>query len=125
MIMSKKARKQRKALYNAPNHVRSAMISSHLDEPLRKEYKMRAVRVIKGDTVRVMRGDEDVLGQEGKVQEVETKTGHIIIEGVTIAKADGTQTARPIHSSNVLVTKLNLTDPRRKDKLTQAKEVSQ
>lgn len=86
---------------------------------------MRAVRVIKGDTVRVMRGDEDVLGQEGKVQEVETKTGHIIIEGVTIAKADGTQTARPIHSSNVLVTKLNLTDPRRKDKLTQAKEVSQ
>ncbi|NLK26678.1 MAG: 50S ribosomal protein L24 [Euryarchaeota archaeon] len=124
-MMSKKARKQRKALYNAPNHVRSAMISSHLDEPLRKEYKMRAVRVIKGDTVRVMRGDEDVLGQEGKVQEVETKTGHIIIEGVTIAKADGTQTARPIHSSNVLVTKLNLTDPRRKDKLTQAKEVSQ
>jgi len=125
MVESKKARKQRKALYNAPNHVRSAMVSSHLDEPLRKEYKQRAVRVIKGDTVKVMRGDEDILGLEGKVQEVDTKTGRVIIEGVTIAKADGTQTARPVHSSKVMITKLDLSDARRKDKLTKAKEVSQ
>jgi len=125
MVVSKKARKQRKALYNAPNHVRSAMVSSHLDEPLRKEYKLRAVRVIKGDTVKVVRGDDDIIGLEGKVQEVDTKTGRIVVEGVTIAKADGTQTARPVHSSKVIVTKLDLTDARRKDKLTKAKEVSQ
>jgi large subunit ribosomal protein L24 len=125
MVESKKARKQRKALYNAPNHVRSAMVSSHLDEPLRKEYQLRSFRVVKGDTVRIMRGDEDVLGLEGKVQEVDTKTGRIIVEGITIAKADGTQTARPVHSSKVMITKLDLTDPRRKEKLTKAKEVSQ
>lgn len=125
MVVSKKARKQRKALYNAPNHVRSAMVSSHLDEPLRKEYKLRSVRVIKGDTVKVVRGDDDIIGLEGKVQEVDTKTGRIVVEGVTIAKADGAQTARPVHSSKVIVTKLDLTDARRKDKLTKAKEVSQ
>ena len=125
MVDSKKARKQRKALYNAPNHVRSAMVSSHLDDPLRKEYNQRAVRVVKGDTVKVMRGDEDVLGIEGKVQDVNTRTGRIIVEGVTIAKADGTQTARPVHSSKVMITKLDLTDARRKEKLTKGKEVSQ
>lgn len=125
MVESKKARKQRKALYNAPNHVRSAMVSSHLDDPLRKEYKQRAVRVIKGDTVKIMRGDEDILGLEGRVQEVNTRTGRVTIEGVTIAKADGTQTARPVHSSKVKITKLDLTDARRKDKLTKSKEVSQ
>jgi large subunit ribosomal protein L24 len=125
MVDSKKARKQRKALYNAPNHVRSAMVSSHLDDPLRKEYKLRSVRVIKGDTVKIMRGDEDIVGHEGKVQEVDTKTGRITVEGVTVAKADGTQTARKVHSSKVLITRLDLTDARRKDKLTKAKEVSQ
>lgn len=125
MIKSRKARKQRKALYNAPHHVRSAMISSHLDEPLRKEYMLRSVRVVKGDTVKVMRGDEDVLGHEGKVQEVNTKTGRIIVEGVTVAKADGTEVARPIHPSKVMITRLNLTDARRKTRLTKAKEVSQ
>lgn len=125
MVDSKKARKQRKALYNAPLHVRSSMICSHLDDPLRKEYAQRAVRVVKGDTVKVMRGDEDILGLEGKVQEVDTKSGRIVVEGVTIAKADGTQTARPVHASKVMITKLDLSDPRRKDKLSKAKEVSQ
>jgi large subunit ribosomal protein L24 len=38
----------------------------------------------KGDTVRVMRGDEK--GKEGKVVRVYPKTGRVIIEGVNIVK---------------------------------------
>ena len=46
--------------------------------------------MVVGDTVKVLRGDEEVRDVEGKVTDVDTKTGKVVIEGVTIAKADGT-----------------------------------
>jgi large subunit ribosomal protein L24 len=125
MVESKKARKQRKAFFNAPSHVRRRNISSHLSEDLQKDYGIRSLPVRKGDTVRVMRGDEDIQGIEGKVAEVLTKTGRVTVEGVTIAKADGTQIARPVHASKVMITKLDLSDPKRKERVSRAKEVSQ
>ena len=42
------------------------------------------IRVTKGDTVRVMRGDDK--GKEGKIIRVYPKTGRITIEGVNIVK---------------------------------------
>lgn len=125
MVVSSKARKQRKAFYNAPAHARRKMVASHLSEDLRKEFKVRSTQVIKGDTVKVMRGDEDVAGVEGKVTEVNTRTGRVVVEGVTVPKADGTQVARPVHASKVMITRLDLSDNRRKDRLNKAKEVSQ
>ncbi|MFN0098100.1 MAG: 50S ribosomal protein L24, partial [Gemmatimonadaceae bacterium] len=51
-------------------------------------HAMKAERVkmpiTKGDTVRVMRGDDE--GKEGKVLRVFTKTGRITIEGVKMVK---------------------------------------
>jgi large subunit ribosomal protein L24 len=123
-MQSKQARKQRKALYNAPTHVKRRMTSSHLSDQLMKEFQKRSTRVIAGDTVKVLRGDENVRGLEGKVSSVDTNTGRVIVEGVTMAKADGTQVARPIHSSNLVITKLDLNDPWRKRKLQGAKEGS-
>ncbi len=67
--------------------------------------------------MKIMRGDEGSWGVEGKVTEVNTKTGRIIIEGVTMPKADGTMKARSVHASNVMITKLDLNDPWRKEKL--------
>lgn len=125
MVQSKKARKQRKAFYNAPLHIRRKNISSHLSEELQKEYGLRSLQVRKGDTVRVMRGDEDILGVEGRVAAVITKTGRVSVEGITAAKADGTQTGRPVHASKVMITKLDLSDPKRKERLARAKEASQ
>ena len=125
MVESKKARKQRKAFYNAPLHIKRKNISSHLSEDLQKEFKVRSLQVRKGDTVKVMRGDEDIVGVEGKVASVITKTGRVTVEGITVAKADGTQIAKPVHASKVMITKLDLSDPKRKEKLARAKEVSQ
>jgi large subunit ribosomal protein L24 len=65
-----------------------------------------------------------VKGVEGKVSSVNTKTGRIIVEGITMPKADGTMKARPVHSSNVIITKLDLTDKRRKAKLQNVQEGS-
>jgi large subunit ribosomal protein L24 len=123
-MTSKYANKQRKALYNAPNHVRNKSVGSHLSAELMEKLERRTVRVVKGDTVRVVRGDEDVLGVDGKVTSVDTHKGRLIIEGVTIPKADGTMTERPVHASNVIITKLNMTDKYRKAKLHYEEEGS-
>ncbi|OPX57953.1 MAG: 50S ribosomal protein L24P [Methanomassiliicoccales archaeon PtaB.Bin134] len=116
-MTSKYASKQRKALYNAPNHVRNKSVGSHLSDELQGKLGRRTVRVVRGDTVRVVRGDEDILGLEGKVTSVDTQNGRLVIEGVTIAKADGTMTERPVHASNVVITKLDMKDNYRKQKL--------
>jgi large subunit ribosomal protein L24 len=70
------------------------------------------MRVTKGDTVRVMRGDDK--GKEGKVIRVYPKTGRVTVEGVNIVKRH--RKARraeeqsgivdfpaPIHVSNVML----------------------
>lgn len=123
-MVSKQARKQRKRQHNAPEHLRRKMVASHLSDGLMKQYKRRSALVVVGDTVMVMRGDEKVRNIEGKVTEVNTRTGKVVIEGITIAKADGTLKERPVHASNLVITKLNLTDPWRKEKLEAIKEGS-
>jgi len=122
---SKHARKQRKAQFNAPIHARRKLVASHLSEALSKQYNRRSALVVEGDTVKVVRGDDVVKGVEGKVTKVDTKTGRLIIEGITMPKADNTQKARPIHASNVMITKLDLADPLRKAKLEKTREASQ
>lgn len=118
-IASKQPRKQRKARYNAPMHQRSRFLSAPLSVALRGEYKTRSVRVVTGDTVRVLRGDH--VGTEGVVDAVDTKAGTLEIHGVAVTKTDGTDVPRPVNASNVMVTKLNVKDPRRVAKLEELK----
>ena len=120
-MVSSKARNQRKMRANAPAHIKRKMLSSHLSADLQKEYGKRSARVCLGDTVMVLRGGEDIRGVEGKVIGVMTDEGRITIEGVTINQADNTAVARPIHASNVVITKLNLDDAWRKDVLKRGK----
>ena len=108
-------RKQRKEIYNAPFHKKRKWISSHLEENLLLKYDKRAVSVVKGDTVRVMRGS--FRGHEDKVAHVNVNKRNIEIEGITMSKADGNKIAKPLHASNVKIIKLNLTDKWRRKKL--------
>ena len=121
MTKSTKARKQRKARYNAPLHKKRRMVSAHLDSALMSEYNVRSVPVRKGDTVKVVRGNEDFRKIESKVARVDVKNLKIIVENVTVAKADGTQKPKPIDPSDVVITKLDLSDPWRKEKLDSLK----
>ena len=120
-MVSSKARTQRKASANAPVHAKRKMLSAHLSKELSKEYGKRSARVCVGDTVMIMRGAEGVRGVEGKVLTVITGEGRVTIEGVTINQADGTSVARPVHASNLVITKLNLDDAWRKDALSKNK----
>ena len=123
-MVSSKARIQRKAQANATAHVKRKMLSAHLSDDLREKYGKRTARVCKGDTVVVVRGNEDIRNIEGKVVSVYTKTGRVAIEGITIKQADGTEAERPIHASNLVITKLNTEDAWRMDSLSkkEAKE---
>jgi len=113
--LSTQPRKERKALHNAPVHVRRARIASHLDEPLLLKYNTRSATLRVGDTVRVMRGE--YAGTTGKVLTVNSRTGKVTVDGVTVSKAKQTQVARALDPSNLVITKLDLTDPLRREKL--------
>jgi large subunit ribosomal protein L24 len=121
MTSSTKAGKQRKARANAPLHLKKRMMSAHLDSALMKEFNVRSVPIRKGDTVRIIRGNKDFKTSEAKVANVDLKNLKIIIENITIPKADGTQKPKPVDPSDVLLTKLDLSDPWRKNKLDSLK----
>ena len=115
MFTSKQPRKQRGERMSAPLHRRQKFLRAPLSEEEREKYSKRNTRVVKGDVVRVLRGDH--AGTEGKVQTVDIKRGILMIDGITLEKADGSETAKPTYPSNVVITKLNLKDEFRKDLL--------
>ena len=113
--MSTQPRKERKTLYNLPVHKNRARIAAHLDGPLLEKHGKRSTTLRKGDTVRIMRGE--FSGISGKVLDVNTRTGKVTVDGVTVSKAKATQVARPLDPSNLVITKLDLTDPLRRKAL--------
>jgi large subunit ribosomal protein L24 len=114
-MISIKPRKQRYMLYNAPLHKKRKWISSHLAENLLLKYDRRSLPVVKGDTVKVMRGN--YRGHEDKISKVNVRDQTVEIEGVTLTNAKGKKIAKPIHASTLLITKLNITDKWRRQKL--------
>jgi len=114
-MKTKNPGKQRKMLYNAPLHKKRKWMASHLEENLLLKYDRRSIPVIEGDTVKIMRGS--FKGHEDKVVNVNVKKRYLEIEGITMSKADGNKIPKPIHPSNVMITKLNLTDRWRRSKL--------
>ncbi|MEW6069499.1 MAG: 50S ribosomal protein L24 [Candidatus Thermoplasmatota archaeon] len=120
-VKSSQPRKVRKFQALAPLHRARKMISAHLAEDLMLKYNLRSLPVRKGDTVKVMRGV--FKGHTGKVASVDTKARKITVEGVTIAKSDKSQVPRAIDASNVLITKLELSDAWRAKKLEKRKEL--
>ena len=113
--ISSKPRKQRKDFHQGPLHKKEHSLRAHVADDLLDKYNVWNVRVHKGDTVKVMRGG--YAGHTAKVTSIDTKKRALFIEKVTSVKSDGKETPRPIHASNVLVTKLDLTDPWRRKKL--------
>ena len=119
LSVSKKPRKVRNWQRNAPLHKKSSWVKAHLSPELRKEYGVRSIRVRVGDTVRVMRGAHK--GIEGKIIKVFPEEGRVAIEGLTRQNARGESVPIKIHASNLMVTKLNLDDKLRKQKLEELK----
>ena len=63
--------------YRKTDRARNVNRKRHQDNAARVK-----VHVTKGDTVRVMRGEDK--GKEGKILRVDRKTGRVVVEGVNI-----------------------------------------
>lgn len=116
---SVKPSKQRNYIRKAPAHIRSKLPNSHLSKDLRQKHKMRSIRIIKGDKVKVARGQ--YKGKTGTVDRVETKRMKVFITGIEFTKRDGSKSMYPIHPSNLTIQELNTNDKLRLGGQKQAK----
>lgn len=110
-----KPSKQRRLLYQSPAHRIRKLLAAPLSKDLQKSQGRRSYPVRKGDTVKIVRGD--FAGVEGKINKVDTRNRRIFVEGVQREKVAGTSTNVSVHSSKVVITKLNLDDKWRADSL--------
>jgi len=97
-----------KQIYQATNQFRGKQAGSHLSKQLRQKYGQRSVRILNGDTVKVIRGE--FKGVDGKVVKVSTAKHTIAIEGIKKQKRKGDKIDVYIDSSNVVITNLNTDD---------------
>jgi large subunit ribosomal protein L24 len=102
----------RKQQRNAPIHIRRKYLSAPLSPSLKTQYGTRTLTVVENDTVSITKGDRKLT--EGKVLRVNTNDGKLYIEGLTRTRLDGSTVQIPVRAENVIITKLNLDDNRRK-----------
>jgi large subunit ribosomal protein L24 len=108
-------------------HKRDKFLGANLSVNLREQHNKRSIRVIKGDTVRILRGE--YVGIEGKVEKVNTVRSTLSIEGVQREKIRGGNVKVQVHASNVQIISLNTDDdyrlkgiPKSTDKNTNTKK---
>ncbi len=108
-------------------HKRDKFLGANLSVNLRVQHNKRSMRVIKGDTVRILRGE--YVGIEGKVEKVNTERSTLSIEGVQREKIRGGNVKVQVHASNVQIISLNTDDdyrlkgiPKSTDKNTNTKK---
>jgi large subunit ribosomal protein L24 len=108
---SKQPRKQRKYIYNAPNHLRTKFMSATLSKELRKKYGMRSIGLKKGDEVVVMKGK--FKKKTGKIVTVDRTNTRVSIENLQKTKNEGTKVNVWFHPSNLMIKVLNTDDGKR------------
>jgi len=101
-------------------HKRDKFLGANLSENLREQHSRRSMRVIKGDTVRILRGE--YVGIEGKVEKVNTERSTLSIEGVQREKIRGGNVKVQIHASNVQIISLKTDDEYRMKGIKKTKD---
>ena len=102
-------------IYRASYATKSKQVSSPLSNDLKKKYSKNSIRVVKGDSVKIIRGE--FKGVDGKVSKISTEKSSLAIEGVKKEKTKGDKFDVFVHSSNVVVTGLNSDDKWRISKM--------
>ena len=106
-------------IFQAAHHTRSKQLGATLSKELRKKYGRRSVRVIQGDTIRVLRGE--FKGIDGKVTKTSTEKNSVAVEGIKREKLKGGNVDIYIHTSNVMITGMNLDDKWRQKRMEKQK----
>jgi len=112
---STQPRRQRLDLYQANHSERHKRFTLPLAKELRTRYSTRRIPVRKGDTVRILSGSYE--GREERVTKVDYRNYRLVLDNITVKKADGKMKQLPIAPNHLLLTKLNLGDPWRRKRL--------
>jgi large subunit ribosomal protein L24 len=111
---SSKPTKMRKRMLTLRAHSSNTSLPrAALSTDLKARYSRNSVRVREGDNVKLVRGEYS--GIEGKVQKVYASDGLVTVEGIHREKIAGGNTPVKIHTSNLVVTGLNLNDKWRRE----------
>ena len=124
----KPTKMRNKMIYQATFQTKNKQIASPLSKQLSERYRKKSARILKGDTVKILRGE--FKGVDGKVSQVSIKNNGVAVEGTKKEKTKGEKFDVYTHASNVLITSLNTSDRWRITKLekkastkTEAKDV--
>ncbi len=112
-VTSSQPRKQRKWFHTKPLHKMQEDFGMHLVASLRKSLGKRSLNARKGDTVKVVRGNENYVGKQGKITEIRRKKKQVLIEGITRKKVDGKEIPVPFRPSNLMLVSIDETDKKR------------
>ena len=111
----KPTKMRNRQIYRAVNNVRNKQIGATLSKQLRQKYHRRSIRIVSGDTVKIIRGE--YKGIDGKVTKISLEKNSVAVEGVQREKLKGGKIDLYIHSSNTVITSLNTEDNWRVKKL--------
>lgn len=117
---SSQPRKQRKYLANAPLHLKRKKLTANLSKELKVKEKARNMIIRKNDKVKIMRGSHK--GKTGKIIEVLTKIGKVVIEGIQTKKQDGSKANLKLQPSNLQIIELTERNNKAVSKKTEEKE---
>ena len=124
----KPTKMRNKMIYQATFQTKNKQIASPLSKQLSERYRKKSARILKGDTVKILRGE--FKGVDGKISQVSIKNNGVAVEGTKKEKTKGEKFDVYTHASNVLITSLNTSDKWRITKLekkasakTEAKDV--
>ena len=110
--VSGQKRKQRKAHFAAPSHIKYTLMSAPLSAELQKEHGIQSLPVRRDDTVEILRGSNK--GTSGKINTVYRRKWCLYIEKIQKQSKKGGVIKVPVEASNVRITKLALSEDRKK-----------
>ncbi len=117
---SSQPRKQHKARVKSPLHRRNQELKTPLDKNRYGSSGVKRATIRKGDHVKVVRGSR--TGLEGKISIVDLKKRKVAIEKALIRKADNKEVPLWFDPSNLVITKLDLSDAARKERFKSLSE---
>ncbi|GAA5823359.1 hypothetical protein JCM5353_008247 [Sporobolomyces roseus] len=110
-VVSRSRREARKAHFGAASDERRVRMAAPLSKSLKAEHGVRSIPVVKGDTVKVLRGT--YAGREGVIASSYRRKWVITIEGVHRDKASGATVPIGVDASKCEVIGLKLNKDRK------------
>ena len=105
---SKKPKKQRKYIYNAPLHIARKLMSVRLNKDLKAKYSKRNIPIRKNDKVKIAVGQ--FKGKIVKVSSVDLKNKLVYLVDIFAVKKDGSKVPIGLQPSNLVIIELDLED---------------